>query len=307
MGAGTHKHHTHHHHGVGNAPEQRRRLLLALTLTWAYALVEAVAGWRGGSLALLADAGHMVTDGAALGLALLASWIAARPPSARHSFGLGRVELLAALVNALAMLLVVAGIGMEAWSRFQSPQPVDGALVGVVAVIGLAVNLLVAWKLSHGQDNMNVRGAFLHVMGDVLGSVAAIVAGLVVWATGWTPIDPLLSLLIGGLVLAASLRLLRDAVHGLLDGVPFAVSLPELGRELAAVPGVIEVHDLHVWSLSGERLALSAHVRINDLADWPAVLHALRHKAEDYGIGHVTFQPEAVQWAPLTRRDGGPG
>ena len=302
MSAAPHPHHHAHHHGGGNDPAQRQRLLLAVALTWAYALVEAVAGWRGGSLALLADAGHMVTDGAALALALLASWIAARPPSARHSFGLGRVELLAALINALAMLLVVAGIGMEAWSRFQSPHPVDGALVGVVAVIGLAVNLLVAWKLSHGQDNMNVRGAFLHVMGDVLGSVAAIVAGIVVWATGWTPIDPLLSLLIGGLVLAASLRLLRDAVHGLLDGVPLAVSLPDLGRELAAVPGVIEVHDLHVWSLSGERLALSAHVRIKDLPDWPAVLHGLRHKAEDHGIGHATFQPEAMQWEPLTRR-----
>jgi cobalt-zinc-cadmium efflux system protein len=302
MSATPHPHHHAHHHGGGSDPAQRQRLLLAVALTWAYALVEAVAGWRGGSLALLADAGHMVTDGAALALALLASLIAARPPSARHSFGLGRVELLAALVNALAMLLVVAGIGIEAWSRFQSPRPVDGALVGVVAVIGLAVNLLVAWKLSHGQDNMNVRGAFLHVMGDVLGSVAAIVAGIVVWATGWTPIDPLLSLLIGGLVLAASLRLLRDAVHGLLDGVPLAVSLPDLGRELAAVPGVIEVHDLHVWSLSGERLALSAHVRIKDLPDWPAVLHGLRHKAEDHGIGHATFQPEAMQWEPLTRR-----
>jgi cobalt-zinc-cadmium efflux system protein len=302
MGTGSHQHHHAHHHGGGNDPAQRQRLLLAVALTWAYALVEAIAGWRGGSLALLADAGHMVTDGAALALALLASLIAARPPSARHSFGLGRVELLAALVNALAMLAVVAGIGMEAWSRFQSPRAVDGVLVGVVAVIGLAVNLLVAWKLSHGQDNMNVRGAFLHVMGDVLGSVAAIVAGIVVWATGWTPIDPLLSLLIGGLVLAASLRLLRDAVHGLLDGVPFAVSLPELGRDLAAVPGVIEVHDLHVWSLSGERLALSAHVRLKDLADWPAVLHGLRHKAEDHGIGHATFQPEAAHWQPLTRR-----
>ena len=304
MSAATHKHHKHaHHHGGGNAPEQRQRLLLAVALTWAYALVEAIAGWRGGSLALLADAGHMVTDGAALGLALLASWIAVRPPSARHSFGLGRVELLAALVNALAMLVVVFGIGVEAWSRFQSPRPVDGALVGLVAVIGLGVNLLVAWKLSHGQDNMNVRGAFLHVMGDVLGSVAAIVAGLVVWATGWTPIDPLLSLLIGGLVLAASLRLLRDAVHGLLDGVPATVTLPDLGRDLAAVSGVIEVHDLHVWSLSGERLALSAHVRVEDLADWPAVLHGLRHKAEERGIGHATFQPEAAQWEPLTRRE----
>jgi cobalt-zinc-cadmium efflux system protein len=302
MSAAPQTHDHAHHHGGGNDPAQRQRLLLAVALTWAYALVEAIAGWRGGSLALLADAGHMVTDGAALALALLASWIAARPPSARHSFGLGRVELLAALVNALAMLLVVAGIGMEAWSRFQSPHPVDGALVGVVAVIGLGVNLLVAWKLSHGQDNMNVRGAFLHVMGDVLGSVAAIVAGIVVWATGWTPIDPLLSLLIGGLVLAASLRLLRDAVHGLLDGVPFAVSLPELGRDLAAVAGVIEVHDLHVWSLSGERLALSAHVRLKDLSDWPAVLHALRHEAEDHGVDHATFQPEAAQWVPLTRQ-----
>ncbi|MDP2823286.1 MAG: cation diffusion facilitator family transporter [Sulfuritalea sp.] len=297
----THEHS--HTHGSANTTAQRRRLLVALALTWAFAVVEAVVGWRSGSLALLADAGHMVTDGAALGLALLASWIAARPPSARHSFGLGRVELLAALINALTMLAVVFGIGMEAWSRFQTPRPVDGALVGVVAAIGLGVNLFVAWKLSHGQDNLNVRGAFLHVLGDVLGSVAAIVAGLVVWATGWTPIDPLLSLLIGGLVLAASLRLLRDAVHALLDGVPFAVSLHALGQELAAVPGVVEVHDLHVWSLSGARLALSAHVRVKDLSDWPAVLHGLRHEAEAHGIEHATFQPEAMPWEPLRRRD----
>jgi cobalt-zinc-cadmium efflux system protein len=249
----------------------------------------------------------MVTDGAALGLALLAAWIAGRPPSARHSYGMGRVELLAALVNALSMLAVVAGIGMEAWSRFQTPHAIEGALVSAVAVVGLGVNLFVAWMLSHGQQNINVLGAFLHVLGDVLGSVAAIAAGIVVWATGWTPIDPLLSILIGGLVLASSLRLLRDALHGLLDGVPFALSLPEIGRELAAVPGVLEVHDLHVWALSGERLALSAHVRIKDLNDWPAVLAGLRHEADEHGIGHATFQPEAVPWAPLQRveRDAG--
>ncbi|MBI4740542.1 MAG: cation diffusion facilitator family transporter [Betaproteobacteria bacterium] len=160
----------------------------------AFAVVEALAGWRGGSLALLADAGHMVTDGAALGLALLAARIAARPPSARHSYGMGRIELLAALTNALAMLAVVFGIGVEAWSRFRSPHAIEGALVGAVAAVGLGVNLLVAWMLSHGQQNINVRGAFLHVLGDVLGSVAAMIAGIVVWATGWTPIDPLLSL-----------------------------------------------------------------------------------------------------------------
>jgi len=157
--------------------------------------------------------------------------------------------------------------------------------------------------LSQGQPNMNVRGAFLHVLGDALGSVAAIAAGLVVWATGWTPIDPLLSLLIGGLVLAASLRLLRDAVHGLMDGVPFAVSLPDLGRALAAVPGVVDVHDLHVWALSGERLALSAHVRVRDIGNWPRVLEQLRHEANEHGIGHTTFQPETLPWAPLQRHD----
>lgn len=298
-----HEHSHGHSHGGTDSPAQRRRLLIALGLTWAFAVVEALAGWRGGSLALLADAGHMVTDGAALGLALLAAWIAARPPSARHSYGMGRVELLAALINALAMLAVVAGIGMEAWSRFQTPHAIQGAMVSAVATFGLLVNLGVAWMLSHGQQNINVRGAFLHVLGDVLGSVAAIVAGMVVWQTGWTPIDPLLSILIGGLVLASSLRLLRDALHGLLDGVPFHLSLDHLGRELAAVPGVIEVHDLHVWSLSGERLALSAHVRIRDMNDWPAVLEGLLHETAEHGIGHVTFQPETVRWVPLQRHE----
>lgn len=293
--------HTHHHHGSAEAPDQRRRLLAALLLTWGYALIEALAGWRGGSLALLADAGHMITDGAALGLALLAAWLATRPASHRHSYGFGRAELIAALINALAMLAVVAGIAVEAWERFNAPRAVDGPLVSAVALVGLGVNLLVAWMLSHSQDNLNVRGAFLHVLGDVAGSVAAIVAGLVIWASGWTPIDPLLSILIGGLVLAASLRLLRDALHGLMDGVPFSIDLAQLGRELAAVPGVIEVHDLHVWALSGQRLALTAHVRVKDMAAWPAILDALQHEAEEHGIGHTTFQPETVSWAPLVR------
>lgn len=299
----THDHDHSHHHGSTDTPDQRRRLAFALVLTWSYALIEALAGWQGGSLALLADAGHMVTDGAALGLALLAAWLAARPASTRHSYGFGRAELFAALINALAMLVVVGGIGFEAWQRFQTPQPVAGMLVSVVAAIGLAVNLLVAWMLSHGQENLNTRGAFLHVLGDVLGSVAAIMAGLIVWASGWTPIDPLLSLLIGGLVLAASLRLLRDALHGLMDGVPYAIDLVHLGKELAAVPGVVEVHDLHVWALSGARLALTAHVRVKDLATWPTILHGLQHEAEEHGIGHATFQPETLTWAPLVRKN----
>jgi cobalt-zinc-cadmium efflux system protein len=298
--------HQHRDTPVSSDSKAQTRLLTALGLTWGYAVVEAFAGWKGGSLALLADAGHMVTDGAALGLALLAAWIAARPPSARHSYGMGRVELMAALINALAMLTIVFGIGWQAWERFSSPRAMDGALVSVVALVGLLVNIGVAWKLSHGRENLNVRGAFLHVLGDILGSVAAITAGVVVWLTGWTPIDPLLSLLIAGLVLSASLRLLRDAVHGLMDGVPFNLDLEHLGRELATVPGVKDIHDLHVWALSGERLALSAHVRVDSLADWPTLLPALLHMAQDHGIGHATFQPETVPQAPLLRRERPP-
>ena len=174
---------------------------IALILTLGFAVVELIAGWRAGSLALIADAGHMVTDGAALGLSALAAWLASLPPSRRHTYGLGKSELLAALINAVSMLVVVFFIGWEAWQRLQSPALIDGATVGVVAVIGLAINLLVAWILSRGEQNLNIRGALLHVMGDALGSVAAIVAGGVIYFTGWTPIDPLLSLLIGGLIL----------------------------------------------------------------------------------------------------------
>ena len=279
-------------HGHAHAPATHARLLWALGGTLGFSIIEVLAGLRSGSLALLADAGHMVTDGAALGLAAFAAWLAARPPTERHSYGWGRVELLAALVNALAMLAVVAGIGVEAWSRLRSPVPIEGAMVSGVAALGLLINLAVAWMLSGGRSNLNVRAAFIHVLGDLLASVAAVAAGAVVWATGWTPIDPMLSLLIGGLVLASSLRLLREAVHGLLDGVPAGISLPELGRAIAATPGVLEIHDLHVWALSAERSALSAHVRVGTLADWPRILDELQRLVGERGVEHCTFQPE---------------
>ncbi len=291
----SHDHHDHHH-----APAALPALRLALLLTLGYAVVEAGAGWWSGSLALLADAGHMVTDAAALGLAGLAAWLVARPPSPRHSYGLGRAESLAALTNAVAMLAVVALIAVAAWGRFQSPRTIDGPLVSAVALVGLAVNLLVAWVLARGDSELDVRGALLHVMGDALGSVAAIVSGLVIWATGWAPIDPLLSLLICGLILSSSLGLLSESLHTLLDGVPVALPLETVGMTLARVPGVSEVHDLHVWSLSSKRVALSAHVRVPDLLGWPETLEALRRAAETLGIEHVTLQPEpmaqTVRW-----------
>ena len=290
MSTGDHAHeHSHHHSAAGKA------LGIALILTLGFSVVELIAGWRAGSLALIADAGHMVTDGAALGLSAFAAWLASLPPSRRHTYGLGKAELLAALINALSMLVVVFFIGWEAWQRLQSPGLIDGATVGVVALIGLAINLAVAWILSRGEQNLNIRAALLHVMGDALGSVAAIVAGGVIYFTGWTPIDPLLSLLIGGLILSSSVRLLKEALHGTLDGVPAHIDLDGLGRTLAGVPGVREVHDLHVWPIGAERLALSAHVRLENLASWPQILDELSEIAEHQGIEHVTFQPESMR------------
>jgi cobalt-zinc-cadmium efflux system protein len=298
--------HAHQH----QAPAALPALRLALLLTLGYAGVEAAAGLWSGSLALVADAGHMVTDAMSLALAGLAAWLVARPPSRWHSYGLGRAEALAALINTLAMLAVVVLIASEAWARLQAPRTIDGLAVSAVAAVGLLVNLLVAWVLTRGERDLNVRGALLHVLGDALGSVAAIVSGVVIWTTGWTPIDPLLSVLICGLILYSSLHLLKESLHTLLDGVPFTLPLETVGSTLARVPGVTEVHDLHVWSLSSRRVAVSAHVLVDDLPGWPDTLERLRHAAHELGIDHATFQPEPaaqpVRWGqrPAALRPG---
>jgi cobalt-zinc-cadmium efflux system protein len=296
-----HDHSHAHSHARSNS-----RLGAAVALTLGYALVEAFGGWWSGSLALLADAGHMATDGAALGLAALAAWAARRPASTRHSFGFGRAEMFAALANSLVMLAVVVLLAFEAFVRLKHPVAVRGVAVSAVAAAGLAINLLVARLLSGGAHNMNTRGALLHVLGDILGSVAALVSGLVVATTGWTPIDPLLSLFISALLVASSLRLLREAVHGLMEGVPPELSLPEVGTAMATAPGVVSVHDLHIWMLSGERVSLSAHVVVEDLARWEDTLAALQHlTAERFRIEHVTLQPESQR--RVLRRIDAPG
>lgn len=280
-------------HHLGH-PGEHRHLTGALTLTLGFAFVEALAGWWSGSLALIADAGHMLTDSTALGLAALAAWLARRPPSARHSYGLVRAEVLAALVNGLLMLGLISFIAVEAVERFGQPRDIQGEAVIVVALIGLLVNLLVAWRLSRGQRDLNTRAALLHVIGDLLGSVAAITAGAVILLTGWTPIDPLLSLLVAGLILVSAWRLLNEALHVLLEGVPQNVDLQEVGRNLAALKGVQSVHDLHIWTLSSGKVALSAHLALESLDDWPRILlQARRLLSQRHGIGHVTLQPEA--------------
>ena len=221
-----------HTHGHGSAG---RVLLLATIATLGYAAVEAVAGWWSGSLALLGDAGHMVTDGVALILAALAARIALLPPSPRHSFGMVRVQLIAALVNAVFMLAVVGVLVVEAVNRLISPVEVRGEAVTLVAVAGLLLNLAVAWMLSRGERDLNVRAALLHVVGDLLGSVAAIVSGLLVVFTGWMRADPALTFVIAALIGFSSLRLAREALHGLMEGVPLHLSLPEVARAMVSV------------------------------------------------------------------------
>ena len=292
--------HDHHSHAHGADGPADRRLLLALALTLSFAFVEAIAGWFAGSLALIGDAGHMLTDSLALGIAAMAAALSRRPPTARLSFGLARSKALAAFTNALLMLILIGVLLWQAVRRLNTPHPVDADTVTVVALIGLMLNIVVAIMLSRGADDLNTRGALLHVVGDLLGSVAALASGVLIKLTGWMPIDALLAMLISGLIAASTVSLLRSAMHALLNGVPHDISLPEVGRSLASQEGVDTVHDLHIWALDDDHVALSAHIVVRDPASWPTLLPRLQQLALDqFGIAHVTFQPECVPTAPL--------
>ena len=296
----------HHDHSPHHRVPAARRLYLVLALTLGFAFIEAAAGFWSGSLALLGDAGHMFSDSVALALAVFAAWVARRPPSARHSYGFARAEVIAALVNGLLMLAVVIAIVVEAIARLQAPRPIPGMAVMAIAAVGLAVNLLALFILSRGAGDINTRGALLHVFGDLLGSIAALIAGAVIHFTGWVPIDALLSLLICALILFSTLRLLREALQVLMEGVPLNIDLNAVGQSLAAVPGVISVHDLHIWTPASGAPALSAHVVVEKLDNWAKTLEVLRALLSSrYGIEHVTLQPETregiIPVAPLAR------
>lgn len=279
-------------------PVHARPLVLATLLTLGFAGIEALAGWLAGSLALVADAGHMLNDAAALGIAAGAAWLAQRGVSKGYSYGLGRAEFIAALINSAALLLLVAWLVVSAIERLHQPLPVAGLAVSLVALLGLALNVFIALHLLGEAHNLNTRAALLHVLGDLLGSAAALVSGGVILLTGWNAIDPLLSLAIGGLILVSSLRLLREAVHGLMEGVPLHLDLEQVGKALARLPGVASVHDLHIWSVRSDLTVLTAHLVVHDLADWDEILtqahELLRH---EFNIQHATLQPE-----PMTRR-----
>jgi cobalt-zinc-cadmium efflux system protein len=276
-----------------------RPLAIAVGLTLSYALIELIGGLWSGSLALLADAGHMATDSAALLFALAANFIARRPVSDRHSFGLARVEVIAAFVNALAMLAVVAWIFYEAIDRLNAPVPVKGLGVFAIAGVGLLINLLVAWTLSRDRENVNTRAALIHVMGDLLGSIAAIAAGMIIYFGGPLMVDPLLSMFVAALILRSTFGVLRETTFVLLDSVPQGVDYRKVGLSLAEIPGIVSVHDLHVWSMVPGRGALSAHVLVDDIERWPVILHQARLVLKrDFHIDHITLQPEWLRKDP---------
>jgi len=299
----TDHHSTHRHGGHSHAPLRESTgsrfgsgaLLAGLCLTLIFAVVELVSGWVFGSLALMSDSGHMFSDATALAIAVVASRIALRPPGSKHTYGFARAEIVAAFVNGLLLLAIVVVIFVEAIRRLQNPQPVSGAGVMFVAALGLLVNFGVLYLLGHGERNLNTRAATLHVLGDLIGSVAALTAGAVIYVTGWKPIDPLLSIVISVLILVSTVRILREALHVLMEGVPVDIDLADVGNALAEIEGVHSVHDLHIWTIASGQIALSAHVDLDELESWPAMLEKMRSLVwSRFRIDHVTVQPETV-------------
>lgn len=297
-GHGGHEHgeHEHGHEGHDHAPVvtagNARRVRLVLLLTAGYALVQAVAGWLSGSLALVADSGHMVSDAAALLLALVAYRLAARPADAARTYGFQRVRVLAALANGVALLVLVAWIAWEAVQRLGEPVQVMAGPMLAVAVVGLLVNLLGAWLLAGGdRRDGNLRGAYLHVLGDLLGSVGAIAAATGILLTGWTPLDPILSVLVAALVLRSAWSLVRGSLDVLLQAAPEGLDVRAAEADLATLPGVASAGHLHAWTLADQSAVATVHVVPAPGAD-PLALPSLvaARLRERHGIGHVTVQ-----------------
>ena len=283
-------------HAHDHRSASRRSLSFALALIMVYMVVEVVGGLISGSLALLADAGHMLADGAAIGLALLAIWVSGRPASIEQTFGFHRTEILAAMLNALSLWLISALIFFEASRRLNDDLQVDGGLMLGVGAVGLLVNLAAAWALHRSSgESLNVEGAFLHVVADLLGSVAVVAGGILVLAFEWNIADPIFGIVIGVLILASSLRLLWKVVHVLMEGTPSHLDLHHLCQRLEELEGVTGVHDIHAWTITTGYDALSAHVTADPtvMQDPNPVLQALRDIASsEFGIGHVTIQLE---------------
>jgi cobalt-zinc-cadmium efflux system protein len=288
-----------HHHGASVRAGNRRRLLLTLILAAGYMVAEFVGGWLTNSLALLADAGHMLSDVAALALSWFAVWIAERPSDSRRTYGYYRAEILAALVNGATLIAISLMIFYEAFRRFGHPPEVQGGMMMAIAIGGLVVNVASLFILGGGgHENLNVRGAWLHVATDALGSVGAIVAGVFIWLLGWNWVDPVASLLIGLLVIHSSWRLLRESVSVLMESAPRGIDVDEVRGALLDAEGVRAVHDLHIWTITSGMPALSVHVVTDEPAGSMQLLGRLRALLhERFEIDHVTIQIEPEDFA----------
>ena len=291
-------HTDHQRPAAGGQPELRFALLLTVIMM----VIEFVAGWMSRSLALLADAGHMLTDASALALSLFAAWFATKPATSEKSYGYYRTEILAALANGVVLWLIVAWIEARAVQRLQHPLAVQSGMMIVIAVLGLLANLLSGWVLRRKREHsLNIQGAWLNVMSDALGSVGVILAGILIAAYGWTAADALASMVIGLLIAVNSWNLIKQAVNILLEGAPGHVRIPDVERAMRALSGVQEVHDVHLWTITTGMDAMSGHVVVDNVTQSAALLAELGALlSQRFGIAHTTFQLEpaahACQW-----------
>ncbi|MED0758415.1 cation diffusion facilitator family transporter [Aneurinibacillus thermoaerophilus] len=290
-----HSYHGHgHHHHDGNA--NHTSLFLAFILITGFMIVEFFGGLLSNSLALISDAGHMLSDAASLFLSLFAMRLATKPTTATKTYGYKRTEILAALLNGITLIIISLYIFIEAYDRLFSPQPVASISMMTIAAFGLLINIAAAWILMRGGDtskNLNVRSAFLHVLGDMLGSVGAIMAGLLIWLFGWTIADPIASIIVAVLILVSTWRIIRDSVNVLMEGVPAGMDVEEMRCAVLALEGVVEVHDLHVWTVTSGFPALSCHIVVRNLAQGGDVLRTANQIfRERFHISHTTIQIE---------------
>ena len=289
--SGGHDHHGLGHSHIGDAPVASLRL--ALILTGVLLVVEVIGGVLSNSIALLADAGHMLTDVAALGLALFVAWFSRHPGTPEKTYGYLRWEILAALINGSTLLLISGGILWEAAMRLRAPQPVAGGLMLGVASVGLLMNIVAARVLvGSSSSNLNARGAYLHVLGDLLATVGTIVAAVLIRFTGWLTADPIASILTTALIMTGAWRLVRESVDILLESTPAHIPLPAVRGQLEAIPGIESVHDLHVWSVTPAVVAMSAHCIVREPDRQQHVLEHIHDAMRLFGIEHVTIQLE---------------
>jgi len=292
-------------------PSLQKRFILSLGLTFGIFLLQVIGGLWTGSLALLSDSAHVFTDLFALGLSFAALRLSGLPPNDRHSYGYHRLEVLAALVNGLSLVIIAAGISREAYHRFVAPEAVRSLEMMGIAAVGLVVNLWVALVLGghkhegeeglHFHQDLNLRSAFLHVVGDAVSSVGVILAAIIITFTGWLWVDPLVSVLIAALILVSAYRLIRSSLHILIEGVPEGLSISAVGERIHRIPAVESIHDLHVWSLCSSHVALSAHVVLDTarITDTGEILGQIKSDlSQQFGIEHTTIQFESVPCTP---------